>query len=147
MQRFFNHKHNRNLHRWTAIIISLPFVVVIFTGIFLQVRKPIDWIQPPTLTGSAQYEPTVKLEHLLAQVKTVPEMEVDGWEDIKLLDLRPEKDIVKVRNHRHLETQIDVATGEILQVAQRRNDVVVFWHEGSAIGGRPWIFLPVGMVL
>ncbi len=108
-------------------------------------RKPIDWIQPPTLTGRARYEPTVKLEHLLAQVKTVPEMQVSGWEDIRLLDLRPNKGIVKVRNHRHLETQIDAATGDILQVAQRRNDVVVFWHEGSVLGARLWVFLPAGI--
>ncbi|MEO0869742.1 MAG: PepSY-associated TM helix domain-containing protein [Cyanobacteria bacterium J06642_11] len=134
---------NRLYHRWIAIAIAIPMVFIIATGIFLQVRKPVDWIQPPTAKGSEKYAPTASLEQILTQVKSVPEMQVNSWDDIKLLDLRPNKGIIKVRNHSGLETQVDAATAEVLQTAQRRNDYVVKLHEFSAWHARLWLGLPV----
>ena len=134
---------NRKIHRWVAIIIALPMVFVIITGIFLQLRKPIDWIQPPTLKGSQKYQPTVALEQVLTEVKTVGQMQVNDWSDIKLLDMRPKKGVIKVRNYDNLETQVDAATGEVLQTAQRRNDFVVKLHDFSAWNARLWLGLPV----
>lgn len=134
---------NRLSHRWIAIAIAIPMIVIIVTGIFLQVRKPIDWIQPPTAKGSQNYQPTATLEHILLQVQTVPDMQVNGWDDIKLLDLRPKKGIIKVRNHNELETQVDATTAEILQTAQRRNDIVVKIHDFSAWHARLWLGLPI----
>lgn len=134
---------NRLSHRWVAIAISLPMIFIIATGIFLQVRKPVDWIQPPTTKGSQKYQPTASLEQILTQVKAVPEMQVNGWDDIKLLDLRPNKGIIKVRNFNELETQVDAATAEVLQTGQRRNDFVVKMHDFSAWHSRLWLGLPV----
>ena len=134
---------NRKIHRWVAIIIAFPMVFVIITGIFLQLRKPIDWIQPPTLKGSQKYQPTVALEQVLTEVKTVGQMQVNDWSDIKLLDMRPKKGVIKVRNYDNLETQVDAATGEVLQTAQRRNDFVVKLHDFSAWNARLWLGLPV----
>ena len=134
---------NRLAHRWVAMIIAIPMIFVIATGIFLQVRKPIDWIQPPSAKGSEKYQPTVALERVLEQVKTVPQMQVNDWSEIKLLDLRPKKGIIKVRNYDELETQVDAATGEVLQTAQRRNDFVVRMHDFSAWGARLWLGLPI----
>ena len=136
-------RQNRILHRWLAIAIALPMLFVILTGIFLQVRKPVDWIQPPTQTGSEKYQPTIALEQVLTEIKTIPAMQVTKWTDIKLLDLRPKNGIIKVRNHQELETQIDATTGEILQTAQRRNDFVVKLHDFSAWNARLWLGLPV----
>ena len=134
---------NRKIHRWVAMIIALPMLLVIVTGIFLQLRKPIDWIQPPTAKGSQKYQPTVALEQVLTEVKTVEQMQVNDWSDLKLLDLRPKKGIIKVRNYDNLETQVDAATGEVLQTAQRRNDFVVKMHDFSAWNARLWLGLPV----
>lgn len=134
---------NRSAHRWVAISISIPMIFVILTGIFLQVRKPVDWIQPPTAKGSEKYQPTVALERVLSQVKTVPEMQVNNWSDIKLLDLRPKKGIIKVRNYNELETQVDAATGDVLQTGQRLNDFAVRMHDFSAWGARLWLGIPV----
>ena len=134
---------NRKIHRWIAIIIALPMLFIIITGIFLQLRKPIDWIQPPTLKGSQKYQPTVALEQVLTEVKTVGQMQVNDWSDIKLLDMRPKKGVIKVRNYDNLETQVDAANGEVLQIAQRRNDFVVKMHDFSAWNARLWFGLPV----
>lgn len=134
---------SRIFHRWTAIIIALPVLLVIVTGILLQVRKPVDWIQPPTLRGSQKYQPTVTLERVLNNVRAVPAMGVNDWSDIQLLDLRPDKGIIKVRNYNELETQVDAVTGEVLQTARRRNDFIVKMHDFSAWNARLWLGLPV----
>ena len=136
-------RQNRTIHRWLAIAIAIPMLFVILTGIFLQLRKPIDWIQPPSAKGSEKYQPTVALEQVLTEVKGVPEMKVQDWTDIKLMDLRPKKGIIKVRNNSGLETQVDATTGEILQTAQRRNDYAVKLHDFSAWKARLWLGLPI----
>lgn len=60
-----------------------------------------------------------------------------------MLDLRPKKGIIKVRNFDELETQVDATTGEVLQTAQRRNDFVVKMHDFSAWNARLWLGLPL----
>ena len=47
-------KWNRNLHRWEAIITALPVLVVILSGIILQMKKGFDWVQPPTMKGAGK---------------------------------------------------------------------------------------------
>ena len=46
-------KLNRLFHRWGAIIVALPVLVVIVTGIILQLKKEFVWIQPATQKGSS----------------------------------------------------------------------------------------------
>jgi hypothetical protein len=72
-------------------------------------------------------------------------MRVDGWNDLLLTDYRPRKGIIKVRTPGHLETQIDATTGAVIKTAQRWNDIVMTFHDGSAFGGRLWMFLPAGI--
>ena len=47
------------------------------------------------------------------------------------------------------EVQIDAATGEILQVAVRRSDVIESIHDGTYFHDhfKLWVFLPAGIVL
>lgn len=134
---------NRQLHKWLSIIIGVPIVFIIATGIFLQLRKPVDWIQPPLVKGSAKYEPSIQLEQVLSSVESVPAMQVEGWDDIKLLDIRPKQGTIKVRNLKELETQVDAKTGEVLQTRQRLNDIVSDWHEGNNRFTRLFIYLPI----
>ena len=134
---------NRQLHKWLSIIIGVPIVFIIATGIFLQLRKPVDWIQPPLVKGSAKYDPSVQLEQVLSSVESVPSMQVEGWKDIKLLDIRPKQGTIKVRNFKELETQVDAKTGEVLQTRQRLNDIVSDWHEGNNRFTRLLIYLPI----
>ena len=139
---------SRNLrlaHKWAAIAVCVPLLIVIATGIFLQVRKPVDWIQPNSERGSATFQPGVTQDQILQAVRHVPRMDVMGWSDLLLTDYRPRKGIIKVRTPGHLETQIDAATGAVLKTGQRWNDIVMKIHDGSAFGGRLWLFLPAGI--
>jgi len=138
----------RTLHRWGAILIALPVALVIGTGLILQVKKESDWVQPATQRGSGD-EPTISFARLLEVARTVPEARIEEWSDIDRLDVRPTKGVVKVRATSRWEVQIDTATGEILQVAYRRSDLIESLHEGSffADWAKLWVFLPSGVVL
>ncbi|MEM9170817.1 MAG: hypothetical protein AAGC56_14335, partial [Pseudomonadota bacterium] len=79
----------------------------------------------------------------------VPEMDVDAWTDIARVDVKPGKGMVKIVAKNNWETQIDAATGEVLQVAYRRSDVIEALHDGSffADWAKLYLFLPAGLVL
>lgn len=136
------------MHRWGAVILVLPLIIVITSGILLQFKKKSDWIQPPTKTGS-RGELTVGFEKILEIARAFPEAGVKSWEDIDRLDVRPARGVVKVRCKNRIELQIDTKTGEVLQVAVRRSDIIESIHDGSFFhpGAKLWVFLPSAVIL
>ena len=138
----------RQWHRWGAIVVALPFVIVIVTGLILQLKKDVAWVQPPTRVGAEEI-PSLPYDQLLDVVRAVPEAEVQNWEQVDRLDVRPGKGVVKVRCISGIEVQIDNHTGEVLQVAVRRSDWLESLHDGSWFHDRAklWIFLPSGVVV
>ena len=141
-------KWNRKLHRWGVVGIALPVIVIIASGILLQLKKQSDWIQPPTRHGAGT-APTIGFDRILKIAQTAPEAGVKTWDDIERLDVRPSKGVVKVRCKNRREIQIDTDTGEILQVSIRRSDLIESIHDGSFFfeGAKLWIFLPSALVL
>lgn len=141
-------KFNRVIHRWLSVLIALPLLVIIATGLVLMLKKDVAWIQPPTQSGSTK-ELGISFDEILASVKTVPEAEVKGWEDIDRLDVRPSKGMVKVRANNRWEIQIDAVTGEVLQSAYRRSDWIESLHDGSFFHDKVklFVFLPSGVIL
>ncbi len=139
---------NRKLHRWAAIATALPVVIVIVTGIILQVKKEFDWIQPPTQSGSVS-ELALSFDQILDAVSKVPGVGLTSWDDINRLDVRPGKGIIKVRGKNDWEVQIDSATGRVLQVAVRRSDLIESIHDGSFFheSFKLWVFLPSAIIL
>ena len=93
--------------------------------------------------------PSVSFEQILKTASAVEQAEIDTWDDINRLDVRPSKGIVKVRAENGWEIQVDTETGDVLQVAYRRSDLIESLHDGSAFGDhvKNWIFLPSGLVL
>ena len=130
---------NRKLHRWAAIATALPVFIVLVSGIILQMKKDLDWVQPPTRKGVGN-EPILSFDRILDIARNVPETGIEEWKDIDRLDVRPNKGMVKVRAKNRWEIQIDTSTGEVLQVAVRRSDLIEtihdssFFHESSRFG-------------
>ena len=93
--------------------------------------------------------PSVSFEHILKTVSSVEQADISVWDDINRLDIRPSKGIVKVQAESGWEIQVDTQTGEILQVAYRRSDLIESLHDGSFFGDpvKYWIFLPSGLIL
>ena len=141
-------KFNRVSHRWGAIAVALPVLLVILTGLFLLLKKDVAWIQPPTQRGSST-ELALSFDRILEIAKTVPEAGIQTWEDIDRLDVRPSKGMLKVRGTNRWEIQIDAKSGEVLQVAYRRSDFIESLHDGSFFHDRVklWVMLPSAVVL
>ena len=139
---------SRRLHRIGALVSAAPVLVILVTGLLLQLKKDSGWIQPPTATGLGG-DPSVSFEAILAAARGVEEAGVETWEDVDRLDVRPSRGVVKVRAKSRWEVQVDTATGEVVQVAYRRSDLFESIHDGSWFHERVklWVFLPAAIVL
>src|SRR5687767_14262249 len=139
------HLLTRKVHYWGALAIALPVAIIICTGLLLQVKKQVPWVQPPELKGG-EAQPTVSFERILESCRAVPEAEIRTWEDIDRVDVRPSKGMLKVVARNRWEIQIDSATGEVLQAAYRRSDLIESIHDGSWFhySAKLWLFFPAG---
>ena len=150
MGKTFNwNKWTRKTHYWGAFIVLLPVLIISITGIFLQLKKEIDWIQPPTVSGDLPNNPSISFEEILEAAKTVKETNIESWNDIDRLDVRIDKGIVKVRTKDRWEVQVDTYSGKVVQVAYRRSDIIEEIHDGSWFheNVKLLIFLPSGIIL
>ena len=120
MGKNFNwNKWTRKTHYWGAFIILLPVLIISITGIFLQLKKEVEWIQPSTKSGEISNNPSISFDEILEAAKKVEEANIQSWGDIDRLDVRIDKGIVKVRSRNRWEIQIDTFSGEVIQAAYR----------------------------
>jgi len=150
-------KVSRQLHLWISLSIFLPVIIVIGSGLLLQVKKEFDWIQPPTQKVSqiaskkATDSPAtiISSQQILQAVQTVSQAQLMRWEDIDRLDIRPSKGVIKVRGNNHWEVQLNAYTGAVLQTAYRRTDTIESIHDGSWFfeGAKLYLFLPAALLL
>jgi uncharacterized iron-regulated membrane protein len=138
----------RKFHRYAAVIAAAPLLVMIVTGITLQLKNQIGWIQPPAERLEAQ-APKLSFDHLLQVTQTVPEAEVGSWEDIRVVDVRPGQGVIRVRTRNEHEIQVDAVTGAVLAHGPRRTGLLIALHEGSWFGSvvRYGVFLPGAILL
>ena len=140
---------NRRVHYWASAIVAIPLLVIICSGLLLQAKKQSAWVQPPEQRGTGK-APVLSIEDVLARVRQVPDMHVASWDDVNRLDVRPGRGVVKVWLNNGYEVQVDLGTGEVLQVAYRRSDLIESIHDGSFFAG-DWtklgLFLPAGVTL
>mgnify|MGYP000170966277 CR=1 FL=1 len=114
---------NRKIHKWGSIIVALPLLIVIISGILLLVRKEFAYLQPETKKGLEKV-PVISFEQIINQAKSVEQAQVNSWQDIDRLDVRPNKGVIKIRTNSQWEIQLDSTSAEILQVAYRRSDFI-----------------------
>lgn len=138
----------RKLHYWGSIAIALPIAVVIATGLLLQLKKEAAWIQPGEVRTEAR-EVTVGPDQILQAARAATPLEVQSWSDIARIDIRPDRGLIKVSAANHWELQIHSTTGETLQVAYRRSDLIESIHDGSWFhdAAKLWLFFPSGVLL
>lgn len=139
----------RKTHYWATAFLAVPIVIIICSGLVLQVKKHWNWVQPDEQVGTGT-TPGLDFEGILASVRSVTELEVTGWDDVKRLDVRPGRGMVKVSLKSGWEVQVDLGTGRVLQAAYRRSDLIESIHDGSFFWGnltKLGIFLPCGVAL
>ena len=123
-------KQLRKIHYWISPFIFIPILIILSTGILLQLKKQSDWVQPPIQQGVSNI-PSIEFQEILEAAKSIPEAEINSWNDIDRIDVRPEKGISKIRSNNQWEIQIDNQTKEILSVEYRRSDMIESMHDGS----------------
>ncbi|MCP5021644.1 MAG: PepSY domain-containing protein [bacterium] len=141
-------KWTRKLHRVGALAIALPLLIVIVTGLLLDFKKQLEWIQPPTQKGQST---TLSLpwDQVLLAAKETPEAQVQSWDDISRIDARPGRGLLKVRCESGWEIQLDGTSGVVLHSQLRKSDWIEGMHDGSWFHSKvKWfIFLPAGVLL
>lgn len=137
----------RKIHYWGSILVALPLLVVICTGLLLQAKKWAPWIQPGEQRAAG--EPAVSMAQLLEIARSVPQARVQTWADIYRVDMRPKYGVIKIIAANRWEIQADAHSGAVLQVAYRRSDFIEALHDGSWFGGavRYGVFVPAGVAL
>jgi uncharacterized iron-regulated membrane protein len=138
----------RKTHRWGAVLIAAPFLLVALSGLLLQIKKQAPWVQPGTVKGTGKI-PTISMHDILAAARSVPEASVQSWEDIERIDARPRDGVIKVQCKNRYELQVDFQTAEIRQVAYRRSDLIESLHDGTWFGDsvKLYVFLPVAVIV
>lgn len=139
---------NRKIHNWASILIGLPFLLLLITGILLLLKKDVAWVQPPTKQGNGTI-PAISFAELLSSVQQVEKLEVKSWEDITRIDIQPDKGMAKVSTKKSYEVQIDLENAKVLQVAYRRSDLIESLHDGSFFHKKAKYFysMPMAIVL
>ncbi|MEO0614047.1 MAG: PepSY domain-containing protein [Pseudomonadota bacterium] len=147
----------RDVHHWGSITVALPLIVMIGAGLLLMVKKQIDWIQPPTIKGTAILTqgadgagvPVQSIEALVGAARAARPTSFAEWNDLARIDIKPSKGVAKVISNDRWEVQVDLVSGTVLQTAYRRSDLIESIHDGSffAKGAKLWVFLPAGIVL
>lgn len=140
---------NRRIHYWATVFIAVPVLVVIGSGILLQMKKHWAWVQPAEQRGTGTV-PAVDLHAILRAVQSVPHAGAGTWDDVNRIDLRPSKGLAKVWLRSGWEVQVDLGSGAVLQTAYRRSDLIESIHDGSFFAGE-WtklgIVLPTGVIM
>ena len=140
---------NRKVHYWGSFIIALPVLIIIASGILLQMKKQWDWVQPPEIRGTGKV-PAIGFGEIMTTLQATPSLGVAGWDDVARIDVRADRGLAKVTLTSGWEAQIDLGTGRLLQTAYRRSDLIETIHDGSFFAG-DWtklgLFLPAGILL
>jgi len=139
----------RKIHYWSTLFIALPILLVLVTGLLLQVKKQWTWVQPEERRGTPTESP-ITLAESVDIMAAHPEIGISGWEDIDRFDVRPSKGMMKVRLEDGREVQMDLSDGRILQIEFRRTDLIESLHDGSWFGGdisKLGLFLPAATIL
>ncbi len=139
----------RRLHYWGSFVAALPVLVILGSGILLQLKKQWSWVQPTEIRGTGTV-PQIGFEQLLTTLKADASLGVNDWNDISRIDVRADRGLAKVTLHTGWEAQVDLSDGRLLKTAVRRSDLIESIHDGSFFVG-DWtklgLFLPAGLVL
>jgi hypothetical protein len=120
--RFIN--QIRNLHYWGAGLIALPSFLILVTGFLLIIKNQVPLINPET--KKVKILPTnTSIAQIIEVAKSC------STEPIKTIDIRPEKNLTRVRFADHTEAQLDLENKQVIHCQKRYVSLLISLHEGS----------------
>lgn len=128
---------SRKIHRSLAVGLFILFLIISVTGILLGWKKNVDTLLPGAHTGtSTNTADWLSFDRLKAVAfKALSDSAgIDISTGLDRIDARPYAGMVKFvfRDH-YWEVQLDAATAEVLNVSQRKSDIIENIHDGSII--------------
>lgn len=141
-------KWSRKAHRIGAVVSALPVLVVLVSGVLLQLKKDWRWVQPATLRGG-EARLAATWDEVLAALRAVEAAAVESFDDVVRIDAQPKRGLLKVQCQNGYEVQLDAVSTQVLSVAYRRSDLIEAIHDGSWFHERAklFVFLPAALVL
>lgn len=139
----------RRTHYWVSAVVALPVLIILSSGVLLQLKKQWTWVQPSEIRGTGT-TPVASLHEVFETIKAVPELRVATWDDVDRIDIRADRGLAKATLKSGWEAQVDLGTGVLLKTAYRRSDLIESIHDGSFFVGdvtKLGIFLPAGIAL
>lgn len=127
----------RKVHRVTGALLFVFFFIIAVTGLLLGWKKNSGgYLLAKSQKGSSVNSVNWMPVHNLKQNAIAALQSLDATLDttVDRIDYRPEKGIAKVLFTDHFTAlQMDVTTGDVLQVEKRRADFIEKLHDGSAV--------------
>ena len=100
------HYFTRKSHYWLAAGVALPIVVIAGSGLLLQWKKQLAWVQPAEQRGAGR-EPSLSFERMLEICRGIPQAGIRSWEDVNRIDVRPDRGMLKIWARNNWEVQLD----------------------------------------
>jgi uncharacterized iron-regulated membrane protein len=125
---------SRELHKWTGLAMSLVFLLIAVTGIMLLFKE--EWgFQPKTERGEeAEVNQYMSIDELLSATYAKDYEGLKSLKDVNRIDMRPNRNVAKIRSNDELEIQIEMTTGNVLSVGYRHDKLLEDIHDGSFFG-------------
>ncbi len=128
----------RKIHRFTGACLFIFFFVVSISGLLLGWKKQSGgMILPKSFKGKSTNPKDWKtLDELHENAVKIAREQISKDMSLKLerIDVRPDKGMVKfVFAEDYWGLQLDLTTGELLQIERRRSDLIENIHDGSVL--------------
>ena len=142
-------KLNRTIHNWISIFIAMPLLLVIVSGMFLMLKKDVEWIQPSSVRGENSETPTVSHAELLVAATSTEPTKGLAWADFDRIDYKTDRGMVKFITADGWEVQVDTTNASVLSVKERRSDFFEKLHDGTWFGDwmKYYILIPSAICL
>jgi hypothetical protein len=129
---------SRKVHRTTGAFLFLFFFITAITGLLLGWKKHTGGVILPVSHQGKSTEPTdwLPLSTLTEKSHEVVRTQISADLSLELdrIDVRPDKGMVKfVYIEDYVGVQLDLTTGELLQIENRRSDLIENIHDGSYV--------------
>jgi uncharacterized iron-regulated membrane protein len=131
----------RKIHRVLSLIVVLPFLVMLLTGLILQLRQQLEFVQPSPVVMERMPE------RALLSMDQVMEAAGVRAESVQRIIFRPQQFHLSLWLKDGRELQVHPQSGKILKAAPRYTNLLIQLHEGSYFS--KWVqylvFFPAGL--
>jgi uncharacterized iron-regulated membrane protein len=128
-------RSSRVWHRWTGLAASLFLIVIAATGFFLATKSRFDWVRPATQTGGeVDLAGMISVEQAAEAALGAGVAQLQSTEDLDRFELHLEDRVYKIHSKEgYQEVQVDAATGEVLSIGRRNDQMLEDMHDFSYV--------------